>query len=184
MLAHASVGTGAGQAGRDWNTPAGMSWHAMTLTISRVRRSVCRAVGMFADFRRHQFRAPRLVAAVVAVAWFGFAAAPCQACPDAGQPKSSHHGSMSADHCGHGPDTNSTPDEPCAVVAAADCPSQGLTIVERREGGDTQMQAAPPPAFIDLDPVASDIGLPADARIRQAPVARASVQQRYCTYLK
>lgn len=139
---------------------------------------------MSANFRRHPFRDPRLVAALVAVAWLGFAAAPCHASPDAGQPDSSHHGPTSTDDCGHCPDTDTAPDEPCAMVAAADCLEPALTTVERRAGCDTQLQAAPPAAFIDLDLIAPAIGFSADARIRQAPVACASVQQRYCTYLK
>lgn len=141
-------------------------------------------MGMLANFRRHQFRAPRLVAALVAVAWFGFAVAPCHASPDAGHMGSSHHGSMPAGDCGHGPDTTSSPDEPCVMVDAADCLSQAQAIVERRKVDDPQPPAAPPPAFLDFDEPTPGIGFPTNARIRPTPVSRASVQQRYCTYLK
>jgi len=97
---------------------------------------------------------------------------------------SSHHGSMPADNCGHCPDTTSSSDEPCAIVAAGDCLTQGQAIVERSQVDDSQSQVAPPPAFQNFDSLASGISFPTDARIRPTPVAHASVQQRYCTYLK
>jgi hypothetical protein len=137
-------------------------------------------MGLLADLRRHQIRASRLVAALAAVAWFGIAVAPCQASTDAGHVGSSHHGSMPADKCGHCPDTTSGSDAPCAIAAAGQCLSQGQAIVV----DDPLPQAAPPPALLDLDPFAPDIGFSTGARIRPAPVARASVQQRFCTYLK
>jgi len=97
---------------------------------------------------------------------------------------SSHHGSMPADDCGHCPDTTSTPDELCTMVAAGDCLSQGRAMVERRLVDDPQPQAAPPPAFLHFDAPTPAIGSPTEPRIRPTPVSRASVQQRYCTYLK
>ena len=70
------------------------------------------------------------------------------------------------------------------MVAAADCLSQAQAIVERRVLDDPQPQAAPPPAFLNFDRFAPDIALPTAARIRPTPVSRASVQKRFCTYLK
>jgi len=141
-------------------------------------------MSLLAAIRRHQIRASRLVAALAAVAWFGIVVVPCQASLDASHVGSSHHGSMPAGDCGHCPDTDSAPDDACATIAAPDCASQVQTVVERRAADDPKPQAAPPPAFPDFDAHPPDIGPPADARFRPTPVSSASVQQRYCTYLK
>jgi hypothetical protein len=141
-------------------------------------------MSLLAAIRRHQIRASRLVAALAAVAWFGFVVVPCQASPDPLLTGSSHDGSMPAGDCGHCPDTNSGPDDACATIAAPDCVSQVQAVVERRPVDDPKPQAAPPLSFLDFDAYPPDIGPPADARFRPTPVSSASVQQRYCTYLK
>ena len=141
-------------------------------------------MSLLATIRRHQIRASRLIAAFAAVAWIGIAVAPCQASTYASHAPSPHHGSMPAGDCGHCPDTNSGPDDACATIAATDCVSQVLTVVERREAEDPKPQAAPPPSFRDFDAYPPDAGPPADARFRPTPACSASVQQRYCTYLK
>jgi hypothetical protein len=140
--------------------------------------------GLLAKFRRHQLQTPRLVTAILAVAWLGLAVAPCHASVDAGHVDSSHHGSVPSGSCGHCPDTSSGSDAPCTMDAAGDCLTQSQAIVDRGHAGDVQPQAAPPPAFLNFDPPASANGIPTNARIRPTPVAHASVQQRYCTYLK
>jgi len=141
-------------------------------------------MGLLANLRRHQFQAPRLVTAILAVAWLGLAVAPCHASVDAGHMGSSHHGSMPAGSCNHCPDNTSSSDAPCAMAAAGDCVTKGQAIVERSQAGDLQPQAAPPPAFPNFNPLTSGSCFPTNARIRPTPVAHASVQQRYCSYLK
>jgi len=156
----------------------------MSLTVHRVQRTVCRTMSLLANLRRQPLRAPRLVAALIAVAWFGLAATPCQASMHTGHIGSSHHGSMPAGSCGHCPDATSGSDAPCATVIAGDCLTQGQAIMMRSQVDDLQPQAAPPPSFPDFDPVSPGISPSREARIRPTPVARASIQQRYCTYLK
>jgi len=97
---------------------------------------------------------------------------------------SSHHGSMPAGSCDHCPDATSGSDAPCAMVAVGDCLTKGQAIVERSQAGDLHLQAAPPPVYPNFNPLTSGNSHPANARIRPVPVAHASVQQRYCTYLK
>jgi len=141
-------------------------------------------MGLLANLRHRQFQASRLVTAILAVAWLGLAVAPCHASVDAGHVGSSHHGSMPAGSCDHCPDTTSSSDAPCAMTASADCLTKGQAIVERSQAGDLQLQAAPAPAFPNFSPLSSGNGFPNNDRIRPTPVAHASVQQRYCTYLK
>ena len=141
-------------------------------------------MSLVAAIRRHQIRASRLIAAFAAVAWIGIAVAPCQASTYASHAPSPHHGSMPAGDCGHCPDTNSGPDDGCATIAAPDCVSQVQAAVEWRAADDPKPQAAPPPSFLDFDPYPPDIGPSSDAPFRPTPVYSASVQQRYCTYLK
>jgi hypothetical protein len=141
-------------------------------------------MGLLTNLRRRQFRVPRLVSAILAVAWLGLAVAPCHASVDAGHIGSSHHGSMPAGNCDHCPDATSGSDAPCAMVAAGDCLTKGQAIVERSQAGHSQLQAAPPPSFPNFDSLTTGSSFPDHARIRPTPVAHASVQQRYCTYLK
>jgi hypothetical protein len=70
------------------------------------------------------------------------------------------------------------------MVAAGDCLTKGQAIVERSQAGDLHLQAAPPPVYLNFNLHASGNSYPTNARIRPTPVAHASVQQRYCTYLK
>jgi len=156
----------------------------MSLTSGGAQRRVCIVMGLLANLRRRQFQAPRLVTSILAVAWLGLAVAPCHASVDAGHMGSSHHGSMPAGSCDHCPDATSGSDAPCAMVAAGDCLTKGQAIVERSPAGDLHLQAAPPPAYPNFNPLDSGNSYPTNARIRPTPVAHASVQQRYCTYLK
>jgi len=126
--------------------------------------------------RRHQHRTPRLVAAIFAIGWLGFAVAPCQASP--------LHESMPADDCGHCPTAPSSLDHGCATVAAPDCLSEGLALFERRDGEIPQPPAGLPPAFPSIDAFIPDGGSLRDTRARCLLVSHVSIQQRYCTYLK
>ncbi len=139
---------------------------------------------LLTTIRLRQLRASRLVAAVFAIAWFGLAAAPCQASPDLEHSGTSHHGSMPADDCGHCPAAASDLDEGCATVAAPDCLSQGPALLERRDVEIPQPPAGPPPGFFSIAAFVPDGGLVQDARARRLLVSHVSVQQRYCTYLK
>jgi hypothetical protein len=126
--------------------------------------------------RFHQLRAPRLVAVMFAIGWLGFAVAPCQASP--------LHESMPADNCGHCPTAPSDLDNGCAMVAAPECQSQSLAILEPRDTEIPQPAAGPPPAFTSFDAAIPDGGSLRDTRARSLLVSHVSIQQRYCTYLK
>lgn len=133
-------------------------------------------MSLLAIIRHHQRRASRLVTAVFAIGWLGFAFAPCQASPQ--------HESMPANDCGHCPATASDPSEGCATIAAPECLLQGQALIEPRDAGNPQPPAGPPPAFLDFSAFVPDGGMSADARARLTPVSRVSLQQRYCSYLK
>ncbi len=126
--------------------------------------------------RLRQLRAPRLVAAIFAIGWLGFAVAPCQASPQ--------HESMPADDCGHCPSVPSDLSSDCATVAAPDCLSEGLALLELRNTEFPQPAAGPPPAFARVDAFIPDGKPLRDARARCLLVPHVSIQQRYCTYLK
>jgi hypothetical protein len=141
-------------------------------------------MGLLANFRRHQLRAPQLLAAFIAIVWFGSAVEPCQASMATAHAGTSQHDSMTDGSCGHCQDTTSSSDAPCAMLSAGDCQMTGQAIVKRFQTDDSQPPATPPPAALNSDPPASGINSPAEAWIRPTPVPRASIQQRYCTYLK
>lgn len=129
-------------------------------------------MSLFDALRHHQSRAARLAAAVFACGWLGFAVAPCQAM-----------GAMPMDDCGHCPPATETlPD--CADAAPADCLAAAQPAIELR-----QLEQPKPvailPAVVDVCAVASPAARPPGApRERAAPLAHASLQQRYCSYLK
>jgi len=126
-----------------------------------------------AAIRHWQYRASRLVAAVLAIGWLGFALAPCQASP--------LPGSMPADDCGHCLNVPSDLDNGCAMVAASDCLSEGLALLEHRDT-EPKPPAGPPPAFPSFDRFVADRGPLRDTRARDLRVSRVSIQQRYCSY--
>lgn len=133
--------------------------------------------------RLRQLRAPRLVAALFAIGWLGFAVAPCQAMPHQQHQGTSHHGSMPSDGCGHCPNAPSDLDGGCATVAAPECLSIGPAILEPRDTQIPQPATGPPPAFPGIDAFISDSVPLSDDRTHRLPVSRVSLQQRYCTYL-
>jgi hypothetical protein len=139
-------------------------------------------MNLLARLRHHQSRAARLAAAVFAVGWLGFAVAPCQAM-NATPEQAPHHGTMPMDDCGHcPPETGNVPD--CADAAPADCLSSAQPAIELR-----QVEQPKPVAIL---PTVDDVcAMPAPATRppaapprRAAPLPRASLQQRYCSYLK
>lgn len=138
---------------------------------------------MFNSSRHQQLRASRLVVAILALGLLGFSVAPCHAMPQHEHPGTSHHGSMPAGDCGHCPHTPIGLDHGCATVAAPDCASAGPALLER-QGAGLQPAAAPPPAFPDLKPLPFNDGPVRDIRDRDLPASHASIQQRYCSYLK
>jgi hypothetical protein len=141
-------------------------------------------MGLLGMFRRYQSRAPSLVAVLVAVAWLGLAAAPCQAVADMLHADSTHQGTMPAGNCGHCLPATSDPGQDCATMNAPDCLSQGQLMVEHREADKLRPAAMPPPVLADFSAFGPAIDLRTNIRIGPAPVSSVSVQQRYCTYLK
>lgn len=138
---------------------------------------------MFTSSRFQQPRASRLVVAILALGLLGFSVAPCHAMPQHQHPGTSHHGSMPAGDCGHCPHAPAGLDHSCATVAAPDCASAGSAVPDR-QGGELQPAAAPPPVFPGLEPFPHGGGPVRDIRSRDLPGSRASIQQRYCSYLK
>jgi len=138
---------------------------------------------LFTTSRFQQLRASRLVVAIFALGLLGFSVAPCHAMPQHQHPGTSHHASMPAGDCGHCTDAPSGLAHGCATAAAPDCASVGPALLER-QGAELQPAAAPPPAFPDIEPFPSDEGPVRDIRARDLPFPRASIQQRYCSYLK
>jgi hypothetical protein len=139
-------------------------------------------MSLIAALRRHQSRAARLAAAVFAIGWLGFAVAPCQA-GDLVPHEAPHHGSMPMNDCGHCPPaTDTAPD--CADAAPADCLSAAQPAIELRQVGQPQPLAIVP-AVIDFSAAeAPPTRPPCPADGHAAPSPRASLQQRYCSYLK
>lgn len=130
---------------------------------------------LLAFIRRYQNRAARLIAAVFAIGWLGFATAPCQASP--------LHESMPADDCGDCLTMPADLDNGCAMVAASDCLSEGLALLEHRDTDFPQPAAALPSVFPRSDASIADRGPLRDTRARRLLVSHVSIQQRYCTYL-
>ena len=133
--------------------------------------------------RLRHLRAPRLVAAIMALGWLGFAVAPCQAMPHQQPQGTSHHGSMPGGDCGHCSSEPAGLDNACAMVAAPDCQSVGQAILDPRDNEIPQPAVGPPPAIPGSDAYIPDVGPLQDIRAHRLPVPRASIQQRYCTYL-
>lgn len=130
---------------------------------------------LLAVIRRYQNPASRLIAAVFAIGWLGFATAPCQASP--------LHESMPADDCGDCLTMPSDLDNGCATVAASDCMTEGLALIESRDTEIPQSPAGPPPSFPGVDSFIPDRGPLRDTRARRLLVSHVSIRQRYCTYL-
>lgn len=130
---------------------------------------------LLAAIRHGQYRASRLIAAVFAIGWLGFAVVPCQASP--------LHGSMPADDCGNCLTVPSDLDNDCATVAASDCLSEGLALLEHRDTDLPQPAAGPPSSFRRSLASIAYRGPLRDIRARRLLVSHVSIQQRYCTYL-
>lgn len=137
---------------------------------------------LLAATRFNRLRAHRLVAVMFAIGWLGFAVTPCQAMPHQ-QLGSSDHGSMPAGGCGGCPDAPAGLDNGCGLVAAPECLSMGLAILESRGSGIPQPAAGPPPALPGFDAFVPDGGSLRDVRVHRLPVSRVSLQKRYCSYL-
>ncbi|MGQ0383775.1 MAG: hypothetical protein ACT4UP_03685 [Gammaproteobacteria bacterium] len=136
-------------------------------------------MSLIAALRQHQRRTARLAAALFAFGWLGFAIAPCQAMvamPD----DAPHHDSMPMDDCGHCPPADTLPD--CAEAAPADCASATEPAIELRNSE----QAKPVAIAVSF----AIVPLPVAAGVRPVPCTgpppppHASIQQRFCSYLK
>lgn len=127
-------------------------------------------------------RAGRLATAVLAIGWLGFAVAPCQAMnvmPD----EAPHHGSVPMDDCGHCPPATSTlPD--CADAVPAVCFSSSQPAIELLQQEQLKPVAILPPVSVNMYPLAPAVQLPRHSSAQAAPLPRASLQQRYCSYLE
>ncbi|HEU0224556.1 MAG TPA: hypothetical protein VFR29_03910 [Steroidobacteraceae bacterium] len=139
-------------------------------------------MSLLAALRHCQSRAARMAAAVFAVGWLGFAVAPCQAMnpmPD----EAPHHGTIPMDDCGHCPPaTDTAPD--CADAEPVDCFAAAQPAIELRQAGPPKPVAVLP-AIMDTCAVPAPAARPPAApRTHAAPLPHASLQQRYCSYLK
>jgi hypothetical protein len=139
-------------------------------------------MSLLAALRHHQSRAARLAAAVFACGWLGFAVAPCQAMsamPD----EAPHHGTMPVDDCGHcPPETSNLPD--CADAAPADCLTSAQPAIELRQFEQPKPVAILPALPTDASSLALAPRPPRSTDSRAPPLPHASLQQRYCSYLK
>jgi hypothetical protein len=140
-------------------------------------------MGASGTFSCHRSRAFSLVTAIVMVAWLGMAAAPCQAAMGALH-ASTQHGTLPGDDCGHCPTPPSDHGLDCATMDTAECQSQGQAIAESRDTAKSQPVLVLPSASASFVAFVPGVGSSSNARNRPAPASRASVQQRYCTYLK
>lgn len=139
-------------------------------------------MSLLANLREHQSRAARVAAAVFAFAWLGFAVAPCQAMMPATD-QAPHHGSMPMNDCPHCPPAvDTTPD--CATAVPADCLGAVQPMMELRQADEVKPAAVIPVAAFDSAHLAAVPRTPRPPGSLAAPVPRASLQQRYCSYLK
>jgi len=70
------------------------------------------------------------------------------------------------------------------MVAAPDCLSQGQALLQFRDSRIPKLPVGPPSTLPNLNGIIPADRRPADVTARTAPVPQASIQQRYCTYLK
>jgi hypothetical protein len=139
-------------------------------------------MGLLAALRHHQNRAARLAAAVFACGWLGFAVAPCQAM-GAMTEEAPHRGSMPMDDCGHCPPaTDTAPD--CADAAPVNCFSSAPPAIELRQTEQPKPVAILPAAPADASALAPVPRPPRSPHAHPGPIPHASLQQRYCSYLK
>lgn len=135
-----------------------------------------------AALRQHQNRAARLAAAVFACGWLGFAVAPCQAMGALAE-QAPHHGSTPMEDCGHCPPvTDTVPD--CVDGAAVDCLSSAQPAIELRQIEQPKPVAILPAAPADTSALAPAPRPPRSPHACAEPLPHASLQQRYCSYLK
>jgi len=139
-------------------------------------------MNLLARLRHDQSGAARLAAAAFAVGWLGLAVAPCQAM-NATPEQAPHHGTMPMDDCSHcPPETGNAPD--CADAAPADCLSSAQPAIELRQAEQPKPVAILPALPTDASSLALSPRPPRSADSRAAPLPHASLQQRYCSYLK
>lgn len=140
-------------------------------------------MNLFAILRHQRSRAARLAAVVFAIGWLGFAVAPCQAMGMESPADAPHHGSMPMDDCGHCPPNAQTPAD-CVTAAPADCLAAVQPLLDSRQVEN------PKPAVL-MSQLPADLVGPIRARApgiwpdaMDPPLPHASIQQRYCSFLK
>lgn len=140
-----------------------------------------RAMTSHAAMHRYQRWTARLTVAVFAVGLLGLTFAPCEAM--AGASGQATQGLSATDDCGHCPPAGD-PVPHCAAMAPVDCVAKAQPATEFR-----RIEQAKPVAIMaaqSLDPVeivdtASHVRL---QKLVAAPRVRASLQQRFCSFLK
>ncbi len=141
-------------------------------------------MNLLAVLRQYQSRAVRAAAAAFAIGWLGFAVAPCQAMGIPSPVDAPPHGTMPMDDCDHCPPPADETPSACAIAAADDCSPATQSI-----GGFRQADQPKPVALAAPHPAEQASATPAGIRYRPlaapaAPFPRATLQQRYCSYLK
>jgi hypothetical protein len=140
-------------------------------------------MNLLAALRHYHSRGMRRAAVVFAIGWLGFAVAPCQAMGIESPSDAPHHGSMPADDCGHClPSANEA--SGCASAAAADCLPAVTPLIDVRETDHPKPVAMPAPIAAELSGAGPVRALRGSRRAPTLPLPHASVQQRYCTFLK
>jgi hypothetical protein len=139
-------------------------------------------MNLLAALRYYHSRGIRRAAVVFVVGWLGFAAAPCQAMDIEFPTEAPHHDSMPADECGHCPPAGDKAAN-CANAAAADCLAATSPLIDIRELDHPKPVGMPAPirAAFASGPVRPRHRLQNAAA---SPLPHASIQQRYCSYLK
>ena len=144
---------------------------------------------MLAAFRRVQAPVARVVTALFAITWLGLAIQPCTAMdqdPTAGPSGHADHGSDGSDgshHCPHCPPSGEGAGHAGTALA---CDAVGLPAVPSKDVDTPQPDLALSIASIDHRQAFAATA-PLIHRLTRPPDWRpptASLQQRYCSYLK
>ena len=143
-------------------------------------------MNLLARIRRSQARFARVAGALFAVSWLALAWAPCQAAPvtpadpGPGHVAAMHHGQASEHNCPHCPAP--VPDD-CGNATTAHCVTLQKPALEQRDAKVT-LVAMPGVAWRPVVPVAVAVASGWPAALAVPPPCSASLQQRFCTYLK
>jgi hypothetical protein len=144
-------------------------------------------MGLLARIRRSRVRLARVAGVLFTASWLGLAFAPCQAAAsgashhvEPGHAPAMHHGSAGEPPCPHCPAP--VPDD-CGSATTAHCVALQKPALEQRDA-KVALATMPGVAWLPVAPVTvvTRYGLPATRAV--LPPCQASLQQRFCTYLK